>query len=73
MNEVNGSLVSPLPEHVSSCSSGNNSKRELTILQLQTAREFLNKPILDPEGFVVPKRPKKVASLGAVDLIMLFR
>jgi hypothetical protein len=40
---------------------------------LQTAREILDKPFGDPKNLHVPKQPKKLAPLGAVDLIVLFR
>ena len=35
-------------------------------------REFLNERILDAMGLRVAKRPKKVASLDLVDIIVLF-
>ena len=75
MNEVNASPVSPLLEHLSSCSSGKSSfgALELSITRLQTTREFLSKPNVDAKVLHVVEQPKKFAPLGGVDFVVLFR
>jgi hypothetical protein len=73
MNELNASSVSLLPEYVSSCSSGNNSKGSSPSSNCKTTREFLDEPIVDEKRLHVAKWLKKFVPLDAVHVVVLFR